>query len=208
MAYALTYSSSQPAGLLDQDLPVIMPGLVPDVPEHGAVRLTHLVADLLTVRVAGLGQVDGDDAVLMTGHHVRRRTRQQVVAEPFGDLRPRGQRQAKIQDLEHHPALGRLRIGERHQRVGVGVGGARPGQPAGHAQRVVLGVGEQPVAHGRLLVHAPPEPTAVGERDQIQSPGIETQLRGAAEAPVCSRRRPDDHSADNDKNATRTSQCR
>ena len=46
--------------LLDQALPVVVPDLVAEVAEHGAVGLAHLLADLLAKRIVGLGDVDGD----------------------------------------------------------------------------------------------------------------------------------------------------
>lgn len=43
---------------------------MPQVTEHDAVGLAHLLADLLPVRIVGLRQIDRDDPVLMADHHV------------------------------------------------------------------------------------------------------------------------------------------
>jgi hypothetical protein len=52
--------------------------LMPEMAEQGAVRLIHLDPQLLPVNVIPFGQIEGDHAILVSGEHLLRGTRQQV----------------------------------------------------------------------------------------------------------------------------------
>ena len=52
--------------------------LVAEVAEHGAIRLPELLTDELAMRVIRLGEVEGDDAGIVSGDHVLTARRQQL----------------------------------------------------------------------------------------------------------------------------------
>ncbi len=58
-----------PALLHDQAVPIIMADLVADMPHKRAVRLSHGLPSRLPLRVVGLGDVDGDEPVVMSREH-------------------------------------------------------------------------------------------------------------------------------------------
>ena len=58
-----------PGASLHQAIPVVVRDLVAEMTEQGAVGLAHLPPHALAFGIVGLGQVDGDEAVVMAGHH-------------------------------------------------------------------------------------------------------------------------------------------
>ena len=54
----------------DQAVEVVVPDLVAQVPEQGAVRLVHRDPQLRAVHVVTLGEVQCDDAVLVAGERL------------------------------------------------------------------------------------------------------------------------------------------
>lgn len=62
----------------DEAVVVVMPDLVPEVPEQSSVRLGHRLAELLTVDVVALGEIHGDDAVLVSGEDLLELAGQQI----------------------------------------------------------------------------------------------------------------------------------
>ena len=54
-----------------EHVPVVMADLVTEMAEQGAVGLAHGVAAPLAFRVVRFGDVDGDQAVVVTGQDVR-----------------------------------------------------------------------------------------------------------------------------------------
>ena len=155
---------------LDQHRPVVVPGLVPQVAEHRAVRLGQLHAQGLAVRVVALGQVDRDDAVGVPGGDRLLRRRQQVERQAVGG-------QAQVVELVDQPPLGRLGVGERGQGVDVGVRGPGAGERARAAEQA--GRVHQPVAARHLGVGAADVPV---HRDQLPSRAAVPQLRAAVQA--------------------------
>jgi len=147
---------AQPFARLDQQLPVVMTGLMAQMAEQRAVGLAEVAAALLTARVVGLGGVKRDDAIGMAGDDGRPTgQRQQQVegqAQPIGHLGLGLHRQLQAQQRRHEAALGLLDaeppdIGVRLREVGHG---AR--EAAAAAQREAglhLGAVQQPVAGGR-----------------------------------------------------------
>ena len=55
----------------DQPAPVIVPNLVPKVAEQGAVKFAHVLAAALALGVIRFGEVDGNDAVVVSGQDSR-----------------------------------------------------------------------------------------------------------------------------------------
>jgi hypothetical protein len=108
-----------------------MPDLVSEVSEQGAIRLIHLHPQLLTVHVVALGQIQCDDAVVVSGHHVLVCAGQQPEGQPvLGILITPDDRQLQLVQLGNQPPLGRLGAGELRQAAGVGVVGTFDGQCA------------------------------------------------------------------------------
>ena len=106
---------------------VVVPDLVAEVPEQGAVGLVHGDAQLLAVHVVALGEVEGDDAVGVAGRHRVLVAREQVEGQPtLGVGAPVGDRQPELQQLDDEPALGPL-------------GGLEPGHLRGPRRRVGSG---------------------------------------------------------------------
>ena len=68
--------------LRGQHLVEVVPDLVAEVPEHGAVRLVHRLAQLLAVGVVALGQIEGDHAGVVTGDHAGAGAGEQVERHP------------------------------------------------------------------------------------------------------------------------------
>ena len=65
-------------GVDDEAPPVVVADLVAEVAEHGAIRLTELLADELAMGVIGLGEVEGDHAGIVSGDHVPTPRRQEL----------------------------------------------------------------------------------------------------------------------------------
>ena len=94
-----------------------MPDLVAEVAEQRAVRLVHRHPQLLAVHVVALGQVQGDDAVVVAGDHLLELAGQQVERQPvLRVLVAADDRQPQLDQLDDQPALGLLGLGERRQR--------------------------------------------------------------------------------------------
>ena len=68
----------QVIGVEDEASPVVVADLVAEVAEHGAIRLPELLTDELAMRVIRLGEVEGDDAGVVSGDHVLTARRQQL----------------------------------------------------------------------------------------------------------------------------------
>jgi hypothetical protein len=114
-----------------------MTDLVAEVAEHGPVRLAQLPADALAVRVVGLGEVEGDDAVLVPGARPAGPgwTTGRTPSRRGGVLGSRDDGQRQLVQLEQQPSLGCLGCDEGFGREGVRIGaGSGPGQPAALAQ--------------------------------------------------------------------------
>jgi len=135
----------------------VVPDLVAQVHQQGAVWLIHRDPQLLGVHIVALGQIQGDHAVVVAGDHRLLLAGQQIERQPV--LRVLGaanDRQLQVNEFDHQPPLGLLGGGERGQRCGVGVVGADAGQAARRAQ---LGSGaqtgrhiDQPITFGHMTI--------------------------------------------------------
>ena len=161
----------------DQHGVVVVPDLVPEMAEQGAVGLVHRDPQLLAVHVVALGEVEGDHAVVVPGHHLFAAARQQVEHQPALRLRQvAGDRQAELDEFDDQASLRRLGVGVCREPGGVVVGGAGPGQPAREAQtQRVVGL-DQPVAPRDVQVVA--EPGLIGVDDSGQLGGRVLVTRG------------------------------
>ncbi len=79
----------------DQPVPVVVADLMPQVAEHGAIGLAHLLAHVFAKRRVGLGDVERDDAFIVAGHHglvigAAQEMERHSLVRPF---LPRGERQ-------------------------------------------------------------------------------------------------------------------
>ncbi len=131
--------------------------------ERRAIELAHLLAGAFAFGVVTFPQSDRDQAVLMTGHHMRcrRGCRQEIECQAMSRiLRAGAQRQAQAHQGVEQPALGGLQglpgrqvLGKIQVRHDVVV-------PAGGAKRRFGVCGHQPVAANQVGVGA----EAVGRR--------------------------------------------
>ena len=141
----------------DKTVEVVVPDLVAQMPQQGAVGLVHRDPQLLAVHVVALGQIQCDDAVVVAGDDPLQLAGQQVERQPvLRVLVAANDRQLQVNEFDHQPPLGLLGGGERGQRRGVGVVGAGAGQPARRAQvgdRARAGVHrDQPIAFGHMKI--------------------------------------------------------
>ncbi|SKY42718.1 Uncharacterised protein [Mycobacteroides abscessus subsp. abscessus] len=74
---------------------------MPEVSEHRPVRLAQIHAQPLAIRVKGLGEVDGDDAVGVPDRHrpAERLARQQIESQPAVGAPERFDGQAEVDEL-------------------------------------------------------------------------------------------------------------
>jgi hypothetical protein len=118
----------------DEQRLVVVPDLVPEVAEQGAVRLGHLDAHALAVRVVALGEVEGDHAVVVADDDVLVDAGEQVEGQSLLRVVVTGDdRQPEGVKLDDQPALGRLGARELRQPTHVGVARARAGERAAEA---------------------------------------------------------------------------
>src|SRR4051794_4613424 len=160
--------------------------------KQGAIRLVHGDATLLALGVVGFDQRDGDQAVVVTRHHLRARRMRDIRQEIEGQAMLRVletglQRQAEAQERVDQPMLRRLqpapcgdigRIVERRNGLVV---------PAGRAEAVGGAGGHQPVANVMRRVLAEQHgATLIGERAPLLAFRLERRqrrrLRDVAEA--------------------------
>ena len=134
-----------------------MPDLVAEVPEQRAVRLGHRDPQLLAVHVVALGEVEGDDAVVVAGEHLlvlagEQVERQAVVRDPR-----RGRRSAASARTSSTISrrLAFSAIANAAMALRVGVVGPGAGQRARRAQlpRPVPRL-DEPIAFGQMQIRA------------------------------------------------------
>ena len=98
----------------DQAVEVVVPDLVAQVPEQGAVRLVHRDPQLRAVHVVTLGEIQCDDAVVVAGDDFPHLAGQQVECQPvLRILVAVNDRQLQLNEFDHQPPLGLLCGGER-----------------------------------------------------------------------------------------------
>lgn len=125
---------------------VVVPDLVAEMTEHRPVRLAEGHPKPFAVSIQRFGQIDGDDAIGLTDRHLLVFRREQIETQPAVGFEVRIDRQPQRVQLDEHPALGLLGLGEPFERVRVVVIGPHPGEPAGEALIGRAVVGGQPVA--------------------------------------------------------------
>ena len=117
---------------------VVVADLVPEVAQHRAVGLPQLLAHLLAVRRAALGEVDGDHAVGVADRDVLLDAAEQVEGQPvLGVLVLAHDREAQAVELDDQVPLRPLRRREVGQPDGVVVVRPGPGQVAAEALATV-----------------------------------------------------------------------
>ncbi len=106
----------QPALLArHQPVPEIMPALVPEMAQQGAIGFAHLAAHLFAHGIVGLAHRECDQAIVMTGHHALGMAFGRVLQEIEGQavcgiVDAVFQRQAQPQQGIEQPVLGRLQL--------------------------------------------------------------------------------------------------
>ncbi len=162
----------------------MVPDLVAEMPEQGAVGLAHLAPALLALGIVGLDERDGDDAVVVAGHHLRalvlRRVGQEVEDQPvLGILGPGLERQVPAQQAVEQPVLGEFHLAPLGEMVRVRHVGDRAVVAAGEAEGVARARRHQPVAGVVHRVGAEPaRPVAGGERRPVLGPrGLQRRER-------------------------------
>ena len=162
----------------NQAVPVIMPDLVTEMTERRAVQLAHLMAAAFALRVVGFGEIDGDDAVGMAGHHRRGGRRgigEKLKGQAAGTFRLGLERQPKLKQRVEQPMLGDFEGAPFVEVLGQRQVGDHPIVPAGRA----IGVGprcrNEPVAHAVGRVCAVPVAFPIDER----SPDISLRIARA-----------------------------
>ena len=100
------------ARVAHQPIPVIVPDFVAEMADQRAVRLAERRAPLLTLGVVAFGDVERDQAVVVTGHHSARaaaagpRSRKSNANPRSGIVDLVGMRQPPAQQRAEHIALG------------------------------------------------------------------------------------------------------
>jgi hypothetical protein len=140
--------SLERGGAVDQQRPVVVPDLVPEMTEHGSVGLSELRAPPLALSIVRLAQVDRDDAIAVAGHDWAVAAREQVELQRSAD------RQAQLSEPEQNPSLRPLRGAESPQAVGVEVAIVRTGAGQRAACAQLAGSTRYPVARRELGVGA------------------------------------------------------
>ena len=113
VAEQLVEPGDELGGRRDQPVVVIVPDLVAEVAQQGAVRLVHLHPQLLAVHVVTLGEIDCDDPVFVPGHHLLVCAGQQPESQAvIGILIASDDRQLQLVQFDDQPTLGRLGAGE------------------------------------------------------------------------------------------------
>lgn len=142
-----------PVATANQSIPVVVRGLMAKVAENGAIGFGHRLAHALAHRGIGLGDIDGNEPVRMTGDHatalaeLRGRIGQEIKRNPPRIAFPRHHRQAQAQQAIYQASLLGLqtlpqpRIA-RHTEVRDGAI-----QAAGPTERLGFLIGHHPVAH-------------------------------------------------------------
>src|ERR1700728_160270 len=102
----------EPRAVEDQPVPEIVPALVAEMPQKGAVGLLLQRALRFAVHVIGFGDVDGDESVVVPGESARRvavrGVFQKLEREPFTAAVLRHYRQTQPEERVQHATLGDL----------------------------------------------------------------------------------------------------
>ena len=183
----------------DEAFPVVVADLVAEVAEHGAIRLPELLTDELAMRVVRLGEVEGDDAGIVSGDHVLTARRQQLERHAVLSVdRAVDDGEPECHQLVEQSTLRCLGVGERSERIDLAVVRANRREAAARAQRGRVVGRNEPVAAGDELVRARAVRAgcavgafhAVGDRQhgheltligQISQPGATAQTRRVVE---------------------------
>ena len=163
-----------------QQVPVVVADLVAEVAHQRAVGLAHLGADALAHRVLGLLGIEGDDAGVVPGHHVRaaRHVAQEIEGQAVhrvGMAAHHGQPQRE--QLRDQAPLGLLELAPEfvvagHREIG---NGARDAAGQAVAGRETVRVGRERLA-GTCHRH---HPVAGRGRHQVGATPVGRTLRVA-----------------------------
>ena len=143
--------SLDPAAVAHQHVPVVMPDLVAEMAEQGAVGLVHARTAPLEFGRIGFGERDRHHAVVVARHHLRPGVLRRIGQEFEGEavlriLGPGLQRQPPAQEAVEQPVLGEFHLPPRGRHGRRSTGRDRVVVPAGAAKPVRRGRGDQPVA--------------------------------------------------------------
>ena len=86
-------------------LEVIVRDLVAEMAEQRAIRLAHLMAAALALGVVGLGEIDGDEPVVVSGEHRLGAVGEKIEGEAVRILEPGDERQAQLQERVEQAVL-------------------------------------------------------------------------------------------------------
>ncbi len=154
----------QPVRRIDQQVPVVVADLVPEMPHQRSIRFPHLGANALAHCVFRFLCVEGDDAVFMARQHMRAagHVAQEVEGEPVDRVGMAAHhRQAEREQLRDEAPLRLLELPPEHAiafdgKIGDGARDAArkavPGREAGGVETGVVALtrrGHHPVAAGR-----------------------------------------------------------
>jgi hypothetical protein len=82
--------------------------LVPEMPEQRSIGLAHLMAPTLAFGVIGLGEIDSDEAVVVTSEDRQRSVAEKVESEAIRILRLGDHRQSQFEQCVEQTVLGAL----------------------------------------------------------------------------------------------------
>ncbi|KAF1057161.1 MAG: hypothetical protein GAK39_06368 [Variovorax sp.] len=161
-----------------QQVPVVVADLVAEVAHQRAVGLAHLGADALAHRVLGLLGIEGDDAGVVAGHHVRaaRHVAQEVEGQAMHRIGMAAHhRQPQREQLRDQAPLGLLELAPEfvvagHREIG---NGARDAAGQAVAGREAVRVGRERLARARHRHH----PVAGRGRHQVGAAAVGRALR-------------------------------
>jgi hypothetical protein len=113
----------------DQAVEEVVADLVPEVSQQSPVRLVHLDAHLFAVHIVALGEVNGDEAVVVAGKDTLGRAGQQIECQPVLRVDMSGDDgQFQFVEFGDQPAFSPLRLGEGGQCGGLVISWPSPSQ--------------------------------------------------------------------------------
>ena len=135
---------AQPSAVAHQPVPEIMAAFVTQMPQQGTIGFAHLAAHSFAHRVIGFARRQGDQAIVVAGHHAcgmgLGRIGQEIEGQAaLADRRRRlGSRQAPAQQGIEQPSLGLLHPRPSRQITVHRQVGRQTVMAAGSAQRLAV----------------------------------------------------------------------
>ena len=136
--------------------------------EQRAVGLSHLMSSPLALGVVGLGEVDGDEPVVVAGEHRLGAVGEKIEGEAGRVLEPRHQRQAQLEQRVEQPVFRHFQHAPVDEvlldrQVGNGavvaasrtgrIGTVDPHQPIADAVHEIGAIAIAPARHRKRLPH-------------------------------------------------------